>query len=89
VPYETVPYTFSQIRGELAKATGNEDVTVPTLQVGETYVTDSVNVAEYVSISALDTMLGLFDGGEDVGQDGLEWTSEPEPSGAVQRHSSL
>jgi hypothetical protein len=47
-----VPYQFSQIRKDLAAATGNDNVTVPTLQGAEGYVTGSFDVADYVSLSS-------------------------------------
>jgi len=40
---------FHLIRTELAKETGNKDVTVPTLKVGGEYITDSWVIAEWVS----------------------------------------
>ncbi len=43
--------TFHTISHELRKQTGNENVTVPTLRIGEKeYVTDSWKIAEYVGL---------------------------------------
>ena len=45
-----MPLTFLQVRNELAKETGNDKVTVPTLRTeGGEYITDSWKIAEYVS----------------------------------------
>lgn len=50
VPYDTVPLTFPQIRDQLAAETGNDKVTVPTLKTAGGFVTDSWEVAKYVSM---------------------------------------
>lgn len=53
VPYNPVALTFPQIRDDLAKLTGNEKVTVPTLKTESGFVTDSWEIAKYVSIQHL------------------------------------
>lgn len=49
VSYDFEELTFAQIRGQLADDTGNDAVTVPTLK-GEGYVTDSWEIAKFVSV---------------------------------------
>jgi glutathione S-transferase len=44
-----VPLTFPNIRGRLAKETGNEQVTVPTMVTEDGFVTDSWEIAQWVS----------------------------------------
>ncbi|KAL1405894.1 hypothetical protein Q8F55_007574 [Vanrija albida] len=49
IPYTRDPLTFATVRGDLARKTGLDDVTVPTLEhaPGE-YVTDSWAIAEWL-----------------------------------------
>jgi glutathione S-transferase len=49
IPYESVNLTFPGIRGDLAKQTDNDKVTVPTIVDGGKTITDSWVIAEYVS----------------------------------------
>jgi glutathione S-transferase len=45
--------SFHLIRTDLAKETGNDKVTVPTIKVGDgEYITDSWAIAEYVSLAS-------------------------------------
>ncbi len=44
-----MPLTFPNIRGRLAKETGNEQVTVPTMVTEDGFVTDSWEIAQWVS----------------------------------------
>lgn len=46
---DIVNLTFPQIRDQLERETGNPKVTVPTLKTPEGFVTDSWEVAKYVS----------------------------------------
>lgn len=51
IPYNLVGRTFAQIRGEFEKETGNPKVSVPTIKVGNEWVTDSFAIAEWVGTS--------------------------------------
>ncbi|KAL1409431.1 hypothetical protein Q8F55_003414 [Vanrija albida] len=64
VPYTDVPQTFPQIRGELAEASGNPKVTVPTLKAGDEYVTDSWVIAEWLEAKHGSAERSLFYGPE-------------------------
>ncbi|ORX35575.1 hypothetical protein BD324DRAFT_630719 [Kockovaella imperatae] len=48
IEHERKPITFSQIRSELVKSTGNDKVTVPTIHDDGSYVTDSWAIAERI-----------------------------------------
>ncbi len=50
VPYSSQPCSFPEIRGRLAKDSGNPKVTVPTLLLNdEEHKSESFKIAEYVS----------------------------------------
>lgn len=55
MPYELKGKTFAQIRGEFEKETGNPKVSVPTIKVGDEWVTDSWKIAEWVSATQFPT----------------------------------
>ncbi|BEI90634.1 uncharacterized protein CcaverHIS019_0307040 [Cutaneotrichosporon cavernicola] len=48
IAYTEEKLTFAQVRGELASDSGNDTVTVPTIKVGQEYVTDSFAIAEWL-----------------------------------------
>ncbi|CAK9780050.1 hypothetical protein CC85DRAFT_283631 [Cutaneotrichosporon oleaginosum] len=52
IPYTETKLTFAEIRGDLARASGNDKVTVPTLRAGDEYVTDSFKIAEWLDARA-------------------------------------
>lgn len=65
---------FHLIRTQLAEETGNDKVTVPTLKVGDEYITDSWVIAEWVSWSPCLAFPG--DAHSTVlGRDGMAMTS--------------
>lgn len=50
VPYESVPMTFPEVRGNLATDSGNNEVTCPTIKLPNNgYITDSWVIAKWVS----------------------------------------
>lgn len=53
IPFTSVPMTFAQIRSTLEEKTGNKAVSVPTIEVGGEYVTDSFKIAEWVSLPSM------------------------------------
>jgi hypothetical protein len=53
VKYTSKNLTFPEIRADLAKLTSNEEITVPTLDIGKQadsnqYLSESFKIAEYV-----------------------------------------
>ncbi|RXK36028.1 hypothetical protein M231_06742 [Tremella mesenterica] len=48
VPFTHVGYSFTEIRGKLAEISGDSKVSVPTLNTGEGWVTDSWKIADFL-----------------------------------------
>lgn len=65
-PSEEKLLTWPEIRGDLARETGNDKVTVPTLKLSSReYLTDSWVIAEYVSPSMSNAILEQSSRAED------------------------